>query len=213
MKGKFFESIKLKNGQFELLPYHEKRMQATRSFFYDINEEVRLSDEIEVPEKLREGLFKCRVSYDKLIRAVEFYPYELKEKKKILLLEIGNNFDYTFKFEDRVFFKNALEENPDVDDVLFLSNGYLTDCTYSNIVLFDGPRWVTPKTRLLTGVKRQYYLDNDVIEEDSVKLEDLKKYKKIAFINAMRDFELVYDFEIHDNKLHLQRDMTYGRNN
>lgn len=205
MNGKFFESIKLKDGQLQLLPYHEKRMRETRSFFYDINEEVNLLETIEVPENLRQGLFKCRVSYDRLIRDVEFYPYELKSKTQILLLEIGDNFDYTFKFEDRVFFKNALEENPDVDDVLFLVNGFLTDCTYSNIVLLDGPRWVTPTTRLLTGVKRQYYLDNEVIVEESVKLEDLHKYKKIAFINAMRDFELIYDFEIQNNKLYLTK--------
>lgn len=205
MKGKFFESIKLLDGELKLLPYHEKRMQATRSFFYDIYEDVNLSDQIEVPENLQEGLFKCRISYDKVIREVAFFPYELKINTKILLLEIGDNFDYTFKFEYRVFFKNALEENPDVDDVLFLSNGYLTDCTYSNVVLFDGLRWVTPKTRLLTGVKRQFYLDNDVIAEESVKLEDFKKYQKIAFINAMRDFEHVYDFEMNENKLHLTR--------
>ncbi len=203
MNGKFFESIKLKDGQLQLLPYHEKRMQATRAFFYNINEELNLSKIIEVPENLRQGLFKCRVSYDKAIREVGFYPYELKSKTKILLLEIGNNFDYTFKFEDRVFFQDALKQNPDVDDVLFLANGFLTDCTYSNIVLFDGPRWVTPKTRLLTGVKRQYYLDNEVIVEESVKLEDLHKYKKIAFINAMRDFERVYDFEVVENKMYL----------
>jgi 4-amino-4-deoxychorismate lyase len=184
-------------------------MRATRSFFYGINDVIYLSEIIEVPENLQKGLFRCRVSYDKLIRNVEFFAYEIKENEKILLLEIGKNYDYSFKFEDRVFFKNALQENPDVDDVLFLSNGYVTDCTYTNIVLYDGNRWVTPDTQLLTGVKRQYCIDNDVIAVRKVKMQHLVDYQKIALINSMRDFELVYDFELHDDKLYLKKDKAH----
>ena len=205
MKGKFFETIKLKDGQLELLPYHEKRMQATRSFFYGIVDKINLSAIIEVPENLREGVYKCRISYDKAIRDIKFYPYEIKKISKVLLLEIGESFDYKFKFEDRVFFKNALEENPDVDDVLFLSNGHLTDCTYSNVILFDGFGWATPKTRLLRGVKRQHYIETKMIAEKPVSLEDINKYKEIAFINAMRDFEFIYDFELRGKILHLTK--------
>jgi 4-amino-4-deoxychorismate lyase len=209
MKGKFFETIKLLDGQLQLLPYHEKRMKATRSFFYGIYDDVSLSDVIEVPAELQEGLFRCRVSYDKNIKDVDFYKYELKENSKILLLEIGKNYDYSFKFEDRVFFKNALEENPDVDDVLFLSNGFVTDCTYTNVILFDGNQWVTPDTQLLTGVKRQFYIDNGVVIVKKVKADHLVDYQKIAFINSMRDFELVYDFELHEDKLYLKRDKEH----
>ncbi|MFT6204377.1 MAG: 4-amino-4-deoxychorismate lyase [Spirosomataceae bacterium] len=209
MKGKFFETIKLLDGKLFLLPYHEKRMRATRLFFYGINDVIDLSEIIEVPENLQKGLYRCRVSYDKVIRNVEFFAYELKENEKILLLEIGKNYDYSFKFEDRVFFKNALQENPDVDDVLFLSNDYVTDCTYTNIVLYDGNRWVTPDTQLLTGVKRQYCIDNDVITVRKVKIQHLVDYQKIALINSMRDFELVYDFELHEDKLYLKRDKVY----
>lgn len=205
MKGKFFETIKLLDGQLYLLPYHEKRMQATRSFFYGIDKEINLSEIIEVPANLKKGLFRCRVSYDKVIREVEFFVYELKENREILLLEIGKSVDYSFKFEDRVFFKNALAANPTVDDVLFLSNGAVTDCTYTNIILFDGKQWITPDTQLLTGVKRQYYLDNGVVLEKKVTVQDLVSYQKIAFINAMRDFELVYNFELVGSILHLTR--------
>jgi 4-amino-4-deoxychorismate lyase len=197
------------DGKLFLLSYHEKRMRATRSFFYGINDVIYLSEIIEVPENLQKGLFRCRVSYDKIIRNVEFFAYEIKENEKILLLEIGKNYDYSFKFEDRVFFKNALQENPDVDDVLFLSNGYVTDCTYTNIVLYDGNRWVTPDTQLLTGVKRQYCIDNDVIAVRKVKMQHLVDYQKIALINSMRDFELVYDFELHDDKLYLKKDKAH----
>ncbi|MFB0945834.1 MAG: aminotransferase class IV [Spirosomataceae bacterium] len=209
MKGKFFETIKLLDGKLFLLPYHEKRMRATRLFFYGINDVIDLSEIIEVPENLQKGLYRCRVSYDKVLRNVEFFAYERPENEKILLLEIGKNYDYSFKFEDRVFFKNALQENPDVDDVLFLSNGYVTDCTYTNIVLYDGNRWVTPDTQLLTGVKRQYCIDNDVITVRKVKIQHLVDYQKIALINSMRDFELVYDFELHEDKLYLKRDKVY----
>lgn len=204
MKGKFFESIKLFDGQLYLLPYHEKRMQATQSFFYEVYDKINLSAIVKIPEACRKGLYKCRVSYDKVIRDITFQPYKPAEASKVLLLEIGNVFDYTFKFEDRVFFQDALRDNPDVDDVLFLSNGLLTDCTYSNVVLHNGDNWVTPKTRLLSGVKRQYCLDNKVIVEKDIHVDELSDYSKVAFLNALRDFEIVYEFEVIGDKLLLK---------
>lgn len=183
-------------------------MQATRSFFYGIRESINLAEVIKIPENLKDGLYKCRVSYDKAIRNIGFSPYKLKENSKILLLEIGKSKDYSFKFEDRVFFKNALEENPDVDDVLFLSNDYVTDCTYTNIILYDGKQWITPDTQLLNGVKRQYYIDNNFLSVRKVKVQDLLKYEKIAFINSMRDFERVYEFEVVGNKILLNLSTT-----
>lgn len=179
-------------------------MQATQSFFYEIYDKINLSSIVKIPEACRKGLYKCRVSYDKVIREITFQPYEPAKASVILLLEIGDVFDYTFKFEDRVFFKEALQENPDADDVLFLSSGLLTDCTYSNVVLHNGENWVTPKTRLLTGVKRQYCLDNKVIIEKDIRVDELGDYTKIAFLNALRDFELVYEFEVKGNKLLLK---------
>jgi hypothetical protein len=36
---------------------------------------------------------------------------------------------------------------------------------------------------------------------DEIRKADLKKFKKIALINAMRDLDLNYDFEIINNKI------------
>lgn len=205
MKGKFFESIKLENGRLQLLPYHEKRMQNTRSFFYGIEAAIDLNSEIEIPQTFQNGLYKCRVSYDKKIRKIEFLPYQFSEISSVLLLEIGSVNHYEFKFENRTFFQKALAENPEVDDVLFLSDACLTDCTYSNVLLFDGSTWFTPKTKLLNGAKRQYLIDNELVIEKTITKKELTKYSKIAFANALRDFEIVYDFEEHENKLHLKK--------
>ena len=79
----------------------------------------------------------------------------------------------------------------------------MTDASYSNIILFDGKNWITPETYLLNGVKRQFLLHQKVIKEAKVTIDNLHNFSKIALINAMRDFELVYDFELKNGLIHL----------
>jgi 4-amino-4-deoxychorismate lyase len=151
-----------------------------------------------IPCEKKEGLYKVKVVYAKYLESVTIDNYIVKDHYKIKLLEKPEIF-YDFKFLDR----GTLEEdiNADFDDVIFLKNGELTDASYSNLAFFDGKSWFTPKNCLLHGIKRKFLLDSGIITEKQIKKEDIQGFQKIAFINAMRDFEKMYTFVQKDDVL------------
>ncbi|GGD56689.1 hypothetical protein GCM10011514_20980 [Emticicia aquatilis] len=153
---------------------------------------------IEIPDWVGEGLHRCRVSYDEEVSKVEFFEYDFKHPKFIQLDEY-QSFKYDFKYEDRSGFQNLLKLYPKADDVIVTQNGLLTDATYANLAFFDGTKWFTPNTYLLLGTKREYLIDNQLLFEEEIAVKDLKKFKRIALVNAMRDLDLSYEFELDNN--------------
>lgn len=198
----FFETIKLLHGQLSNLSYHQERMDRTRNFHYNKCGKLTLSEILPLVSEYTEGLFKVRVDYGLNISKVSIEPYKIKAHQRLQILEIGN-FDYSFKFSDRSFFSSHLDLNPIFDDILFTRNGFLTDTTYCNVILFDSNQWVTPNTFLLPGTKREQLLADRKIIERNITVQDLSTYKQICFINAMRDFEKTYSFVINQDEIQL----------
>jgi hypothetical protein len=52
---------------------------------------------------------------------------------------------------------------------------------------------------LLLGTKREYLLDNQLLTEVEIAVKDLRNFKRISFINAMRGLDLSYEFEVNNN--------------
>lgn len=73
----------------------------------------------------------------------------------------------------------------DADEVVIVGNGLLTDTSYSNIALFDGQRWVTPRQPLLRGTMRQSLLDTGQLVERDIRDDEWGRYEKVSLINAM----------------------------
>ena len=73
----------------------------------------------------------------------------------------------------------------DADEVVIVKNGLLTDTSYSNIALFDGQRWVTPRHPLLQGTMRQSLLDTGQLVERDIRDDEGGRYEKVSLINAM----------------------------
>ena len=190
-----FETIKLENGQLHLLDYHQKRCNASRKELFG-NEiaEIDLAKSIEIPANLGNGLFRCRISYGEKIEKLEFFPYQLRHPKSIKLVE-ANEVDYHLKYENREKLNHLVLESK-ADEIIITQHGFLTDTSYSNIALFDGKKWFTPSTFLLDGCKRQFLLDENLIEEKEISVANLFQFKRLAFINAMRDFEAIYDLSL-----------------
>ena len=76
----------------------------------------------------------------------------------------------------------------DCDEIIIVKNGLITDTSFTNLALFDGNRWLTPKPPLLLGPKRAQLLEAGIIEEAELTLEDLRKAEKVSLFNAMIDF-------------------------
>ncbi len=180
------ETIQLKNGQLQNIEYHNYRFNKSKYDLFKLGEIQSLESLIKIPSDCYEGIFRCRVLYEKEIEEVTFTPYIYKEIKTLKLVDICN-WDYSYKYAYRSFMTHLLNENKDFDEVIMVKNGFITDCTIANLAFWDGKNWFTPSTPLLKGTKRQQLLDSQEIIEREIKVEDLADYEGVCLINAFRD--------------------------
>ncbi len=182
----FSEAIKLKDGIFYNLEYHQARLNRTQEKFYSPKIDLSLLCSL-IPDYPQKGLFKCRLAYHDEIEKIEFIPYTFKIVDKVGVV-IDNEIDYEYKYTNRDRL-NYLLENSGCDDIIIIKNGYITDSFSSNLIFKSDEGWFTPDTFLLSGTKRQLLLDKGIIKERKISLEDVKQYQQIYFINAMVDIE------------------------
>ena len=190
---RFIETIKLADGNYKLIDYHDKRMNATIVHFFNIDCGKSLTDFLPDAKTYRQGIYKCRVVYSSNTFDIEITPYFKRKIKRLKIVNLdtyqflspGGLFDYSFKYEDRSFINSLLKGLDDATDILIAKNGLITDTSFSNVILFDGNKWITPDAFLLNGVKRRYLLDCGIISEGTVSVKGLKDFQKISLINAM----------------------------
>lgn len=197
MKQQFVETIKIKNGKALALPYHQARMERTiRRFFPSFpsftsfpsiaSADINLSSLISPKEEM--DFYKARVVYGAQgVEAIEYAPYKMKEIHSLKVVE-DDSIDYTYKSTDRSALNALAAQKDDCDEIIIIKNGLITDTSFTNLALFDGNRWLTPKHPLLLGTKRAQLLEAGIIEEAELTLEDLRKAEKVSLFNAMIDF-------------------------
>lgn len=187
---RLFESIKALDGRFFNLKYHNERVNKARRELFDQADEIYLEEFLEVPEKTKNGLFKCRVVYDKVIIKMEWEKYYWRDVEKLKVVE-DNQIEYSYKFAERKRIDDLVKENTSSskEEILIVKNGLLTDTSRTNVVLFDGKEWYTPASPLLKGTQRQKLLDEKKITEKEIFFRDLKNYRTIKLINAMMEFD------------------------
>lgn len=149
---------------------------------------INLADEFSKQIVPKAGLYKCRVVYREQIETIEFIPYEAKHIQSLKLIH-DHEIDYAYKFEDRSRINILLEQRQFCDDILIIKNGLVTDSSFSNIIFFDGYKWVTPRTPLLKGTMRQFLLEAAEIKEETITIQDIPSFKTFRLINAMLGFD------------------------
>lgn len=182
------ESIKVKDGKFYNLFYHEQRMLRSMNMLFGGDDDFNLEkflNALEVPPK---GLYKCRIVYDDVSRQVEFTPYQPKKIESLKIVE-NNRITYDHKFADRNEIEKLFCLREDCDDILIIKRGSITDTSFCNIVFSNGENWVTPWSALLKGTMRQNLIDNSKITEEKIQLEDIRSFRKFKLINAMLEFD------------------------
>lgn len=195
--SRFIESIKLHNGEFIRLNYHQQRLENTfRSFFPQaaIPKLNLYFQQLDVPLL---GLYKCRVVYDVDIQFVEFVPYTLRKINTLKLVD--TDIETTqFKHENRNNYNIAFSQRENCDDVLLIRNQIITDTSYCNVAFYNGYKWLTPKTPLLFGTQRAFLLENKIISEMEISVSELKNFEKVRLFNAMIEFG---ELEISTNSI------------
>ena len=194
---RFIDTIKLADGHYELIDRHNKRINNTINHFFGFNPEIDLNLFLPKHGKYKSGTYKCRLTYSNRIESIEIFPYIKRTIKKLKIIDLDapdfsmecKSLNYEFKYKDRTLINSFLTGIDDLSDILIIKNGLLTDTSFSNIILFDGEKWITPDTYLLNGVKRRHLLENNEIIEKKVSVDDLNRFQKISLINAMLDPE------------------------
>jgi 4-amino-4-deoxychorismate lyase len=187
----FFETLLIKDKKINNLTYHNARLNSTIKQNFNIDSKLDLANFIDIKEDID---LRCKVIYDTSIKDIQYSPLKKRLFKSFKLIE--SDIVYDFKYLDRSKLDKLYKEKGDCDDIIIVKNNFITDTTIANIAYFDGKDWITPKTPLLRGSMRAYMLENKLILEKDVKIEDIKKAKKIAIMNAIIGFYKIDNFRL-----------------
>ena len=179
------ETIRINNGKPQNLEYHQARLNAAMKFHFTQYESFKLSEYISCPVELQKDIVKCRVLYDRSIQTITYDSYSRRLIQSLALVH-NNNIEYNWKYADRSEFEE-MSGNNWADDVLIVKNGLITDTSFSNIAFFDGKNWLTPKTPLLKGTRRESLLRTGKLYEADISPKDLPTFAEARIINAMID--------------------------
>jgi 4-amino-4-deoxychorismate lyase len=182
------ESIKLVDGEFRNLFYHERRMNRALKFLCGVQEHFYLEEFLKNIDAPAKGLHKCRIVYDDVSRDVEFIPYQYKTINRLKIIE-HDRVSYEFKYADRKILNRLYDLRKDCDDILIVKRGLVTDSSFSNIIFRKGKRWYTPWSPLLKGTMRANLLERNLVEEEEIRVEDITTFDSFKLINAMVEFE------------------------
>lgn len=182
------ESIKVVDGKFCNLFYHEQRMIRSLETLCGTDEDLNLEKFLSGLEAPQKGIYKCRIEYDEQSKQVEFLPYEPKVVRSLKVVE-HDRISYEFKYKDRKTIDKLFKQKETCDDILIVKKGHVTDSSYANVVFRKGKHWYTPWSPLLKGTMRQKLLDTNKIQTEEIQLDDITSYESCKLINAMLEFD------------------------
>ena len=191
----FFESICVKDGIAENLSFHQARVLKTLKAFDASQNIIALEAIVQQLPLPTLGLLKLRISYDlhgNLQTALT--PYQYKQINHFALVDV-NGQSYDYKFSNRDWINQALTQSGK-DEIVMHDGGLIKDCSYTNIVFFDGANWYTPEAPLLEGTQRAKLIEEGVIIPKGLHLKDLPNFKKFRCINAMIHWEAAEEYQI-----------------
>lgn len=181
----------MQDGQIARLSYHEARYRKAMRHFFPEAEGRRLIDILKASglaasnDALRyAGVIKVHVDYGAAEAALTLSPYRPKQVERLRMVA-DDGIDYAYKYADRSALNRCLAQRGHCDDVIIVKNGLLTDTSYSNIALFDGSSWLTPRQPLLRGTMRAFLIDSGQLQEADIRPSDVSSFSKLSLINAM----------------------------
>ena len=182
---RYIETIRIEKGRLRNIAYHDRRMNEVRREVWGVDRSVSLETYIDASPY--EERTRCRVTYGRDVKSVEFFPYQIRPVHSLQLVR-GGQIEYRRKRADRSELNALFACRGEADDVLIVRGGLLTDTSIANIALGDGTGWYTPASPLLEGTQRDCLLDAGMIRPLDIHADDLSRFQKIRLFNAMIDF-------------------------
>ena len=183
-----FESLCVQDGKLLNSQWHENRFQTSYNQYYGIPAPFFLLEGLNIPNNFSKGRVKLRIRYNQKDRIFHFEHYQT-QKIESLQLVYTEELDYSYKYTERENLNALFAQKGKSDDVLIVIKGRITDSSYANVVFFDGNEWWTPNHPLLKGTCRARLLSQGIIKEILLEVNDLKNFKGLKLINAMRDMD------------------------
>ncbi len=185
---RFIETVKLLDGQLYNLDYHQQRVDRTAHHFFRIKQQVDLLHHFSQFNLPQQGLFKCRVIYERKILSLQFLPYTIKPIRSLKVVE-ANDIEYKHKLEDREKLTSLFDKRENCDEVIIIKNKLVTDASYANLLFKRDDKWFTPTTFLLNGTMRQNLLEQRKIKGKTISINDITRFDKVKLINSMLGFD------------------------
>lgn len=190
MAQQFVETIKIEKGEAQAIAYHQERLERTlRHFFPSLcNATSMPSLEKLVAPTADMDFYKARVVYgEQGVKDITYAAYAMREIRSLQVVE-NDAITYDYKSTDRSSLNALVAQKGDCDEIIIVKHGLLTDTSFTNLAIYDGKHWVTPKRPLLLGTKRAALLDKGIIQEADITLNDLRNAVKVSLFNAMIEF-------------------------
>ena len=193
--SQFFESICVKDGLAENLHFHQARVNKTLTAFDASSHSIELAKIVQQLTLPTQGLFKLRISYDLNGNYQSVLtPYQYKQIQHFTLVDMkGQSYDY--KSENRDWINEALAQSGK-DEIIMHDAGLIKDCSYTNIVFYDGLNWYTPELPLLEGTQRAKLIKEGIIKPKALYICDLPNFQKFKCINAMIHWDNAVEYKI-----------------
>jgi 4-amino-4-deoxychorismate lyase len=193
--SQFFESIRVKDGIAEQLGFHQLRVNRTLKAFDASNHSIELASIVQQLVLPADSLFKLKISYDLNGNYQSaFTPYQYKQIQNFALVDIKEQ-SYDYKFSNRDWINEALIQSGK-DEIMMHDGGLIKDCSYTNIVFYDGVNWYTPAVPLLEGTQRAKLIEEGIIQPKALYVQDIPNFKKFKCINAMLDWNTALEYKI-----------------
>ena len=184
------ETIKVDQGKPFFISFHNERFNRTRLELFGIQENFDLSTIINPPDL---NCYRCRIVYSEKIETIEFIPYQHRIFKTFQIM-YDDHIDYKYKYLDRSAIQKLEQFKKEADDILIIKQGVITDTSIANVAFFDGEQWITPANPLLKGTTRERLLQEWKIKSATIELKKIKKYSKMALMNALLGFTVLEEF-------------------
>ena len=193
--SQFFESICINDRVAENLYFHQARVNKTLNTFDASHNSIELTTIVQELALPTLGLFKLRISYDLNGNyEAKCNPYQYKQINDFALVDIkGHRYDY--KYANRDWINEALAQYGK-DEIIMHDDGLIKDCSYTNIVFFDGANWYTPESPLLEGTQRAKLIQEGIIITKALHVDELPNFQKFKCINAMIHWDIAVEYKI-----------------
>jgi len=196
----FLETICIQDGQAQHLDFHQMRINETFDQFFPEWESFDVAELVSEKELPAQGTHRLRITYQEDPETIEILPYVKKEIKLFALVETGE-IDYGLKWAERGFFQTFLEAHPEADEVIFVKDGKVQDCTVANLAFLKEGIWYTPEDPLHWGTTRARLIIEEELEETDILVEELASYERVCLINVFRKLSLENSLSVAESIL------------